>query len=204
VPTRTRRRVNAVVALFLLDRPDAVRKWLGQSRDPDLRTALIGSLPTLVQFDALWPLSRPPSSDLTRQAILLAADSYISNNRLPPDARRRLAAEMAEVFARDESAAVHSAAEWLLRRLGEKKRLDEINADLAGKKRPNWWVTPEGHTMVLVRGPDEMRIVGEDGTSRVLRIDHSFAIATHEVTVRQFRKYFPNQEYAENVTVSPE
>ena len=53
---RTRRRANAAMALFLLDRPEAARKWLGQSDDPDLRTALIDLMPNLIEFDALWAL----------------------------------------------------------------------------------------------------------------------------------------------------
>jgi serine/threonine protein kinase/formylglycine-generating enzyme required for sulfatase activity len=201
---RTRRRANAAEALFLLDRPEAARTWLGQNHDPDTRTALIDQLPTLVEFDALWKLSRPPSGDLARQAVLLAADSYIGNDRLTTDARARLEEELAATFSRDDSPAVHSAAEWLLRRLGQTKRLNETNDAIAGKPRPNWWVTRSGHTMMVIRGPAELKVPAENGTTRILRIERSFAIATHEVTVAQFLQFFPAQDFSWDVTQSPD
>ncbi|HEY1380108.1 MAG TPA: SUMF1/EgtB/PvdO family nonheme iron enzyme [Gemmataceae bacterium] len=188
VRTRTRRRANAAVALLLLGRPEAVRTWLGQSDDPDTRTALIDLLPALVEFDTLWPLRLPPSNDLTRQAVLLAADGYLVNDRLSPDARRRLGDELADLFVRDESAAVHSAAAWLLqRRLGHAARVEGLTAELAGKPRPGWWVTPTGHTLVLVRAPAEP--AGDAGRQR---IDHSYAIGAYEVTVAQYNRFAPD------------
>src|SRR5262249_48178252 len=141
-----------------LGRPDLVRTWLGQGEDPDLRTALIDRLPALVPFDILWPLRLPPSGDLTRQAVLIAVDGYRANGTLTPAQRRRLEAEAAELSARDEWAAVHAAAEWLLRTHGKAAAIDALTNRPAGAARPNWWVTRTGHTFVLVRDPVEFQI----------------------------------------------
>jgi serine/threonine protein kinase/formylglycine-generating enzyme required for sulfatase activity len=193
IPARTRRRANAATALLLLGRPGSVRASLGQNQDPDLRTALIDLLPDLVEFDTVWPLIRPPSGDLTRQAVLLTADVYRTNDRLPAGARERLEAEVTELFLRDQSAAVHAAAEWLLRRFGPAARLEELNVRLAGKPGRGWWVTPTGHQFALVRGPAELREkFSEDDARPTAPGDHTFAIAMHEVTVGQYVKFFPN------------
>jgi formylglycine-generating enzyme required for sulfatase activity len=213
VRVRTRRRANAAAALFLLGRPDVVRAWLGQGDDPDLRTELIDRLPALVPFDALWPLRLAPSNDLTRQAVLMAADGYRVNGTLTPDRRARLEAEAAELFARDESAAVHAAAEWLLRTHGKAAAIDALTNRLAGAARPNWWVTRTGLTFVLVRGPidfqigsppDEVRRDTDLEDRRPRHIPHSYAIGMHEVTVTQFRRFFPNHKFADDVVQSPD
>lgn len=202
VRLQTRRRANAATVLFLLDKPEAVQTGLGQATDPDLRTALIELLPALVEFDSLWPLSRPPHGDLTRQAVILAADAFRSGGRLDPTAQSRLEGDLVERFLRDESPAVHSAAEWLLRRIGTQSRLEELTTGLAGKTQTGkWWVTPSGHTLALVRGPVELGgEPRENAVSNSRTIQHNYAVSTHEVTVAQYRRFFPNHRFDANVT----
>jgi eukaryotic-like serine/threonine-protein kinase len=212
VRTRTRRRANAAVALFLLNQPDAVRTWLGSSDDPDLRTALIDLLPALVDFEALWQLRLPPSGELTRQAIVIAADGYREIGTLTPEQQRRLETDLTELFVRDESAGVHSAAELLLRRLGKSAEIDSLTSQAAGASRPGWMVSPTGHTLAIVRGPVEFQIGSppeehrrdeeEDLTQR--RINYTYAIGTHEVTLAQYQKFFPEHRYAKDVSPTPE
>jgi eukaryotic-like serine/threonine-protein kinase len=209
---RTRRRANAAVALFLLGRQEAVGSALSQDADPDLRTALIDLLPALVDFEALWPLSRPPSGDLTRQAVILAADGYRANGKLSMEARRQLEIEVPDLFLKDESAAVHSAAELLLRRLGLTPQLDKLSGGLAGKPRASWWLTSTGHTLALVRGPVDFEIGSPDDEPRrddtegrrPRHIERSYAIGTHEVTIGQFNKFYPNHRVAWDVAESDE
>src|SRR5256885_9826001 len=51
---------------------------------------------------------------------------------------------------------IHSSAEWLLRKLGHADTVAQIERELAAptpaSDRP-WYVTPQAHTMVAVRGP---------------------------------------------------
>ena len=114
---RTRSRANAAAALLLLDHPETVEMLLGQNDDPDVRTALIDLLPSLLEYESLWSLFQKPSGDLERQAILLALDAYRANGRLTAREKAGLCARLGEIFVRDESSAVHSAAEWLLKKL---------------------------------------------------------------------------------------
>ncbi len=206
-----RRRANAAAALFLLDRREPLRASLGQGGDPDVRTELIGRLPALVDFESLWPL-RQDADALVRQAVLLAAEGYVAGGLLSPEQRDGLEAQVSEALVLDESAGVHSAAEWLLRRLGQADLLGALTTRLAGVSRPGWRVSPAGHTLAVVRGPVEFQIgsppdeprrdAGEDRCPR--RIAHSYEIGTHEVTVAQYLRFFPKHPYGNDVAPTPD
>jgi formylglycine-generating enzyme required for sulfatase activity len=212
VRTRTRRRANAAVALFLLNQPEPVRALLGQSDDPDLRTALIDLLPALVDFETLWPMRLPPSGELTRQAVLLAADAYRANGTLSSEQRRRLESDLSELFVQDESSGVHSAAELLLRRLGKTDRIESLTGGVVSTPRSGWVVSPTGHTLAVVRGPVEFYIGSpanehrrdEEEDRSLRRINYTYAIGTHEVTVAQYKKFFPEPNYAKDVSPTPD
>ncbi len=107
---------------------------------------------------------------------------------------------------------MHSAIDWVLRhsRQGWLERkldwqqghaLQAIDRELAGQlnKDRNWFVTKQGDTLAIIRGPVEF-IMGAPGyepgrdksDTEALhreRIPRSFAIATKEVTVGQFQRF---------------
>jgi hypothetical protein len=200
---RTRRRANAAVALLLLDHPEGVSGCLGQNDDPDVRTALIDLLPRLVDFNLLWSMCQKPGNDLERQAVLLAVDAYRAAGKVSAADLDRLS----DIFLHDESAGVHSAAEWLLRRLGHPERIEGLQDRLRGQERSGWRVSRTGRTLAVIRGPVEFQIgsppdeprrdAREDRSPR--RIPYAYEIATHEVTVAEFRKFLPDHWFAEDV-----
>jgi formylglycine-generating enzyme required for sulfatase activity len=209
---RTRCRANAAVACLLLGRPEAVFTCLGQNDDTDVRTALIDLLPSLIDFERLWSLRQEPANDRARQAVLLTADAYRAAGKLSAADQGRLEAQLNAVFVQDDSAGVHSAAEWLLRRMGRTKRIEMLQDQLAGQQRAGWRVTSTGHTVALIRGPVEFQIGsppdeprrdgGEDRRPRC--IPYTYEIGTHEVTVGQFLKFFPDHRYAADVAPTPD
>jgi formylglycine-generating enzyme required for sulfatase activity len=102
--------------------------------------------------------------------------------------------------------------DWLLRhgRQGmADRRLDwrqgdalrAIDRDLAGRPAVdrNWFVTKEGHTLAVIRGPVEFamgspghepgRDKRNDESLHRARIPRSFAVATKETTVAQFQRF---------------
>jgi eukaryotic-like serine/threonine-protein kinase len=92
---------------------------------------------------------------------------------------------------------IHSAIDWLLR-WAYAERLDQIDRELAGKPaRRHWEVTKQRHTLVVFRHPEEFMMGSPEGEpgrdpGELLhrrRIPRSFALATKEVTVRQFREF---------------
>jgi serine/threonine protein kinase/formylglycine-generating enzyme required for sulfatase activity len=197
---RTHARANAATALLLLQRPEVVGRDLGQGVHPDSRTVLINKLPELVPFSSLRSLPGRSRDELLRQAILLAADGYRESGRLSQAEKEALEREAFDLFENDESAAVHSAAEWLLRRLGEGERVDGLIAQLSGREKQGWRVTKGGHTLAKIPGPVEFRIGSPGGEPRrdggedqfPWRIPYSYEIGTHEVTVAQFKEFFPD------------
>jgi formylglycine-generating enzyme required for sulfatase activity len=205
---RTRSRANLAAALLLLDRPAAVERLLGQNDDPDARTALIDLLPSVVEFEFLWSMAAKVKSALGRQAVLLALDAYRAAGRLNAEEGARLQVKLREIFIEDDSAAVHSAAEWLLRRLAGSQGVDALVGQLEGKERSGWRVTSSGHTMAVIRGPihfeigsprDEPRRDGGEDRAPA-QIPYSYEIGTHEVTVGQFVAFFPKHRYAGDVS----
>jgi serine/threonine protein kinase/formylglycine-generating enzyme required for sulfatase activity len=212
VRARTHRRANAVIALFLLHRFQPAFDMLGQSADPDLRTALIDQLPAIVEFDELWSKFEELPNSLGRQALLLALDGLRAAGKLTPEHEQRLSSKLAELFVLDESPAVHSAVEWLFRRLRKTEELDALTTRLRGTQRAGWRVSAAGHTMAVIRGPVDFQIgspadeprrdLGEDQSRR--RIAASYEIGTHEVTVVQFQDFFPNHRFAADVAPTPD
>src|SRR5262249_17838328 len=154
--------------LFLLNRPESTIALLGQSEDPDVRTALIDLLPRLVRFESLWSNNQRLGNDLARQALLLALDGYNHPAGIPPEEQQalvtqlaqghyeprgmlpaeqqRLAAVLVQLFLNDESVSVHSAAEWLLRRLGKGDEVMKLTNQLAKTAHSGWRVSSTKHT----------------------------------------------------------
>jgi formylglycine-generating enzyme required for sulfatase activity len=117
-----------------------------------------------------------------RRALLLSLGEF-KDYQLPPEKREPLAQRFWRDYADDPDPGVHSAIDWLLRTCwGHGEGLDRIDRELAGKPpEGRWGVTNGGHTLVVFRDP-------EDVVHR-RRLPRSFALATKEVTVRQFREF---------------
>jgi formylglycine-generating enzyme required for sulfatase activity/serine/threonine protein kinase/Tfp pilus assembly protein PilF len=201
-----RRKVNAALALFRLGRADQVWSRLRAAPDPGERAQLIqrlGTLPGGAQaiLDRLWE-----EPDLgARQALLLALDSCPENS-FPADLRQSAAARLLQTYRDDPDPGIHAAAGWLLRRWGrgdELGRADEqlISGEPTGGRR--WYVNGHGHTLAVIPGPvgfwmgspgrEARREVDE--VSHPTRIGRTFAIATTETTIDQFRRFRPDHAY---------
>jgi hypothetical protein len=101
--------------------------------------------------------------------------------------------------------------EWAKDKGQWEKRLQGIHQLLTkdrGKVPPQWYVNGQGQTMVVIPGPVEFmmgsppseagRKSGAEGrleTQRWEQLDHSYAIASKEVTVEQFLKFWKNHTY---------
>jgi formylglycine-generating enzyme required for sulfatase activity len=89
---------------------------------------------------------------------------------------------------------MHSAAEWLLRHWKCEDVLRKTHNEIISGSRPperRWFITGQGLTMALIPTP-QTPPAGWPGP------DHQFAMATREVTVRQFQQFAKacNQEDA--------
>jgi formylglycine-generating enzyme required for sulfatase activity len=206
-----KRRAVAAVALARLGSETAFWSALEGALSPDLRTAVI---------DRCAPYGIPPEmllsgldssrNPLARQSALIVLAEY--GNRHTSESTNRLLAQSLRLYEQDPHSGVHSAAEYVLRRLGKHEELAARRAALADQQASgrNWTVNKQGITMVIVRGPREF-VQGSPPSEierdnfepqKSVRLPHSFAISAHEITVEQFLRFQPKFEYATVVTPS--
>jgi formylglycine-generating enzyme required for sulfatase activity len=202
-----KRQAAAAVALLRLGRPEDVWPLLSHSPDPRQRTYLIHGLrPFGAEIDSLVGRLRDDPEVSIRRALILSLAPYVGELR--PRQRDALRDRLLNAFRDDPDPGVHSAAEFLLRRLGfEDELLDARQSMATGRWSENrqWYVSGQGHTMAVLRGPVEFSMGSPEGEAFreedeqlwTARIDDDFAIATTEVTVEQFRRFQPDFHHEE-------
>ncbi len=201
---RAKRQVNAAAALMKMGRPEKAWALLKHTADPRARSYLVHRLrplgadpQTLVQrLD-----SEPDVS--TRRALLLALGEF-GEPEFPPSARDALTPRLLEWYRDDPDPGIHAAVAWLMRRRGQDGKVQAIDrehaiGDVAGQRR--WYVNRQGQTFAVLRGGDFLmgsprseanRRGGATGRSELLRrvrIGRTFALAAHELTIEQFRRF---------------
>jgi formylglycine-generating enzyme required for sulfatase activity len=134
-----------------------------------------------------------------RRGLLLSLGEF-KDYQLPAALRETFVQRLRQDYRDDPDSGIHSAADWLLRQWKKQVTVEEMDRELAtGKMEGNrqWYVTARGQTLVLIHRPEEFmmgspeneprRRLGE--TSHLRRIPRSFAIASNEVTIAQFRAF---------------
>ena len=194
------RRARAAVAALRLEESGTAWPVLRQSADPRTRAFLIESLPKFVldPRELVSRLSSEPDA-AARQALLLALGGY-SGEELAEAERNELAPRLVEIYRRDADSGVHAAADWLLRKWGRADEVRTLEGELASsgpESGRTWFVNRQGQTLAVVVGPVEFRMGSPDyepGKSyaerlHTRRIERTFAVATREVTIEQFRRF---------------
>jgi eukaryotic-like serine/threonine-protein kinase len=197
------RQAMATVALALLGDPDALSKAFRHRADPRLRASTIRRIATMGLAPGLLAhrLQLPGFDPAERQAMLLAL-AETSPERPSQALKAQVTASARTLFADDPDPGVHSASDLLIRRW-EPDRPPEMPANAPRSRAlgdPRWQPGPNGHTFVVLPGPlnflmgspaDEPdRFDYENRHHR--RVDRSIAVASTEVTVRQYRVFKPD------------
>ena len=178
------------------------RIWplLRHSADPRLRTYLIHRLgPAEVNPEMLIRRYDEETDASARRALLLSLGE-LPPKTLPADKREALAARLLQTYAYEADPGLHSAVVWLLRRWEKGKSLDQADQKLAGLPPGlrGWYVTKRHeHTLAVLGAAGEFAMgspVQEAGRRpdeelHLAPIARPFALATREVTVRQFREF---------------
>src|SRR5262249_4534792 len=113
-----------------------------------------------------------------RRALILSLGAF-DEKHWPPDKRTGVVEKLRAFYLHDADAGLHGAAEWLLRHWKQdqwlkqtdqewakdkeqnKKRLEHIKQELMKEKekaQPQWYVTGQGQTMVVIPGPVTFRM----------------------------------------------
>jgi eukaryotic-like serine/threonine-protein kinase len=111
-------------------------------------------------------------------------------DRLSQDQRLQLMPRLLQMYADNPHPGIHGAAEWLLRQWQASDELKAIDKELATGKvegKRQWYMNRQGQTMMLVSRPDEFWMGGTQRGKHRRKIWRSFALASKNVTVEQFR-----------------
>jgi formylglycine-generating enzyme required for sulfatase activity len=148
---------------------------------------------------------------------LLSLEPYFARD-LPPRTEQALLTFLEYVLRNNQCQSERSAAEWLLRRLKHEETIRTVNRDVAAARFSatalrdhEWWVTTDGHTMLVIRRPGEVPISsfedksnGDEATMTRQTLPYDFAISVHEVTMEQFRRFRPDANFALDVADDPQ
>jgi formylglycine-generating enzyme required for sulfatase activity len=211
-----KRQANAAVAMLKMGRPQKVWPLLRHSEDPRVRSYLIHRLSPLGADPRALVQPLEAEKDVSvRRALLLCLGEF-GEKEFPPAQRRQLLPQLLDLYRTHPDPGLHGSVAWLLQQWGWQKKLTEIDQGLATGKvlgGRKWYVNQQGQTIVIIDGPAEFLMgsprteAGREGgvEGRVekrhkQRIPRSFALAAHEVTVEQFRRFRKdfhyNPEYA--------
>jgi serine/threonine protein kinase/formylglycine-generating enzyme required for sulfatase activity len=205
-----KRQANAAVVLLQVDQRDGhisplhqaagIWEMLRHSPDPRKRAYLIHRFGHVgIDPETLLKQYEVEKDASVRQALLLSLGEF--NSVKLPDARRKeLITRLLRDYRADADAGIHSAVDWLLRRWEQGPALRKIDEELAGRppNKRRWYVTKrEGHTLAVFPGPIAFAMGSPEGKPKrgdteklhSRRIPRSFALATKEVTVKQFKEF---------------
>jgi formylglycine-generating enzyme required for sulfatase activity len=203
-----RQKANAAAALLRLDATRLVWPLLRHDSDLQTRSNLIHSLSPL-ECNPQTIIRRLDDEDETevsvKRALVLALGEF-SEAQFPDAERGPLIEKLQTLFDSDPDPGLHAAAEWLLRQMGQVKRIQtsveklranepEIRARQANDKR-HWYVNSQGQTFVIMDA-GEFRMGSpfsdpgreDDEIPHLRQIGRKFAIATKEVTKGEYRLF---------------
>ncbi|MCH5376580.1 MAG: SUMF1/EgtB/PvdO family nonheme iron enzyme, partial [Planctomycetes bacterium] len=178
---------------------------LKHTPDPTLRTRVIHGLnPAVIGTEGLLDEQARQDDVSARRAMLLAAgETFNAADRRMSSLltlRGSIVEQLSNVYRDDPDPGVHAATRWLLQRFEQQDVLDHLDPQLsAASPAPErqWYVTAQGHTMMILPGPATFPMGSheteaghqEDEVLHQQRIARSFSISSTEVSVEQFQRF---------------
>jgi serine/threonine protein kinase/formylglycine-generating enzyme required for sulfatase activity len=200
------RQANAAVALLRLGSSDEVWPTLKFTPDPRARSDIIHWLGPL-GVDPQPIIQRLDSEpDVTiRRALVLSLGGF-TESQLSIAERQPICHKLLAIYENEPDAGLHGAAEWLLRKWGQAKRMDEVVETLKGDEKRlqnrrssdkrRWYINTQKQTFVIIDAGEFLMgsPPSEPEASTVADVHHRrigrrFAISGHELTKAQFRVF---------------
>jgi formylglycine-generating enzyme required for sulfatase activity len=112
---------------------------------------------------------------------------------------------MEDSYRNDPDPGIHGAVGWLLRRWGRSDKLNQVDQEMRTGKvegRRLWYISTKGQTFVIMHATVRFQMGSPaadparnpDEGLHWQRIDRTFALATTQVTVEQFKRFTPQFE----------
>jgi formylglycine-generating enzyme required for sulfatase activity len=215
-----RRQANAAAALLRLEQERKVWPMFQHRPDPRARSYLIHRMNPLQTGPKRVLAQLDEQDDVSiRRALILALGEF-EEQQFSDGERAAAAPRLLELYAADADPGIHGALAWTLRRWGREEELEQVDRGFAtgspvGIRR--WFVNRQGQTLAVIPAPGEIVIgsppyeAGREGgpegdveMQHHLRIDHTFAIMTHTVTVDEFLRFRKDFYYRETFSPEPE
>jgi formylglycine-generating enzyme required for sulfatase activity len=213
-----KRQANAAVGLLKMNQPEKVWPLLKHSPDPRGRSYLIHRFgPLGADAKKLWQRFQDEKEVSIQRALLLGLGDF-GERELN---REACLPQLLETYRSHPDAGLHGAAEFLLRQWQQDDKLKDIDQELATGKvegKRSWYVNKQGQTFAIISPkefwmgspPEEAgRFGGPQGkheTKHWRKIGRTFAVASKEVTVAQFRgcPAFKNHAYNKQYARTPD
>ncbi len=197
------RAANAAIALARLGHPESLWTLLERSSDLSARSYIIDRMAERgIEVGLLWERLAVELRPDVRSAIIQSLEQYqpvITSGSWTS----QIEAMLLKTLSNADDPEERSSAEWLLSVLGWENVLEnarssegtnQMKRDAEGR---GWYVDRSGQTFSITSGGEFLMGAPniENGRNDILEephfrtIPHRFAIATHEVTAGQFRKF---------------
>jgi serine/threonine protein kinase/formylglycine-generating enzyme required for sulfatase activity len=197
-----KRRAHAAALLLEMARPEQALKILQFETEPRSEAYLVARLAECRTDPELLLRKLQESQDPSARAGLILALGSYPGDSIPADLRASFRQILMGLWRDDPNCFVHSAAEWALRSAKMIDQVADLRSEAAKSGRREgygWYVTPEGYTFAVIKGPVEARLGSppteahrDSDESPVTRhIERTFAIATTEVTQAQYMRFQP-------------
>ncbi len=190
---------NAVVCLLELDDAEFVWPFFRQTPDPTLRSYVVDRLALLgARSEALADRIATETDPAALYALILSLGKY-DYHSLSSKQQQQFSELLVARFQGHPDSGVHSASRWALEnwQLGE-LLVEHSQAQGTWQSRDDtWFVNSQDQTYVVTKGPVDFLMGDRErgfGLPKKETIEHSFAIATHEVTVAEFQKFRSDHE----------
>jgi hypothetical protein len=148
--------------------------------NPSLRSFIIFHLCKLrADHNTLAAQLTIEHSDSVRRALLQVLGGQEASGIRPAD-RTRIAAHMMTLYQNDPDSGIHASSSWAMRQWGIVLPALPPSRPQLARERPGWYVNGQGQTFATISNP---------AAHELGQIDHSFAIAFHELTVTEFHRF---------------
>jgi formylglycine-generating enzyme required for sulfatase activity/predicted Ser/Thr protein kinase len=207
--TLAHRQARAAVVLLKLGHAEPTWRLFQHSKDPSIRSLLLHELgPLQADPQVLIARLRVEPEVSAKRALILSLGEFTAE-QLPDAQRQGLVPLLLDWYRAEPDPGIHGAIDWLLRHAKEgplarqidwrqAKALQAIDLELAGipAGERRWYVNDQGQTFTIL-GPDQFNMGSPLSESRHLanekphrqRVGRTFAIATKDVTVAQFKEF---------------
>jgi len=195
-----RQQAQIAAAFWRMNQYERSRRVLKHTADPTARSFLIQRVSQwAIDPEMIWNELGQEKDVSIRRALILSLGEF-DPERLAPVERESVIAQLLLWYRDDPDPGIHGATGWLLRRWKQDEKVRNATKEMATGEVVDdrlWYVTRQGHTMVVIPGPLDYMGGGDKAGEPLMqvRIARGFAIADKDMSVEQFLRFRQDHRY---------